>query len=398
MMDEIRVVLVEPSAPAREALVRLVEPGGPVRVVATCAGFDAAPKAAVEHAPDAVLVGLDSDHAAGLAAIAAVAAADRGVPILGASSKRDAETILAAMRAGAREYLPLPATAADLASALARLVPPGLPRRVATPAAPCGGRVIAMVGAAGGIGCTTLAVNLAACLAKWTDGATALVDFDLLLGVVDTWLDLPAERSVVDLAAEVARLDPTLVRRSLARHPCGLAVLPGPSAMEDAARADPEALRKVLDLLAEAYRAVVVDTSKGFHASDFVALERADAILMVVQLEVACLRNSARLLTLLRQGDGLADKIRVVANRVGSGPAEISTKKAAETLGIPIAFEVPNATASILSARLKGVALESDAPSARASQAIAHLAAAVAPAGCVPAQKAPRGRFAAMFF
>ena len=127
-----------------------------------------------------------------------------------------------------------------------------------------------------------------------------LADFDLVLGSVDACLDIIPDNSSAGRRPELDRLDLTLLKRSLTRHSSGLYVLPHPVAMEDAAKIDPEALRRVLGLLKAAFPTVVIDTSKGLQSSDFVAFEMADVILVVVQLDLTCLRNTARLLHLFR--------------------------------------------------------------------------------------------------
>ena len=106
---------------------------------------------------------------------------------------------------------------------------------------------------------------------------------------------------------------------------------------------DPERLRRLFGLLRAAFATVIVDTSKGLQASDFMAFEMSDLILVVVQLDMICLRNTARLLSLFREYEGMADRVKLVANRAGSFPWEISQKKAEETLKMPITWQIPNA-------------------------------------------------------
>ena len=73
----------------------------------------------------------------------------------------------------------------------------------------------------------------------------------------------------------------------------------------------------------------------------------ADVILIVLQLDLTCLRNTARLLQLFQQFDGLPERVKLVVNRAGSHESEISLKKAEETLQMPISWQIPNATKSV---------------------------------------------------
>ena len=121
-------------------------------------------------------------------------------------------------------------------------------------------------------------------------------------------------------------------------------MLPHPESMQEVASIDPENLRRFFGLLRAAFNTVVIDTSKGLLSSDFTAFEMSDVILVVVQLDLVCLRNTSRLIGLFRQFDGLADRVKLVANRSGSLESEISLKKAEETLKMPISWQIPNAS------------------------------------------------------
>ena len=183
----------------------------------------------------------------------------------------------------------------------------------------------------------------------------------------------------------------------LTRHSSGLYVLPHPVVMEDAAKIDPDALRRMLTLLKAAFPSVLIDTSKGLQSSDFVAFEMADVILVVLQLDLTCLRNTARLLQMFQQFDGLTERVRLVVNRLGSHDAEISLKKAEETLRMPISFQIPNASKVVFAARAKGVPIDAIATGSRAHQSILQIARAVRPFPAAEEAKPRRGLFAAFF-
>ena len=176
------------------------------------------------------------------------------------------------------------------------------------------------------------------------------------------------------MVQSVDRLDLTLLKRTLTRHASGLHVLPHPTAMEDVARIEPDALRRAVGLLKAAFPTVVLDTSKSLQASDFVAFEMADTILLVIELELSCLRNTARLLHLLRQYEGMVDRIKLVVNRAGSSISEIGLKKAEETLNLPVSFQVPNSFRAFSRARARGVPVSAEPSGAKAHQAILEIA------------------------
>jgi pilus assembly protein CpaE len=176
-------------------------------------------------------------------------------------------------------------------------------------------------------------------------------------------------------------MDPSLLKRWLPRHPCGLYVLPHSVVMEDSARIDVETLRQVLRLLKETFDTVVIDTSKGLQATDFLAFEAADVIVVIVQLNLNTTRNTVRLLNYLRMFEGFGEKIRLVVNRVNSPLSEIRVKKAEELLKTEIPWHIPNATKLFRPARTQGVPIDEvdGGAGSKAHQAILAIARELLP-------------------
>jgi pilus assembly protein CpaE len=394
LKDAIRIVLVDPVDDTRHALQRLIGSINEVWLADVCSQYDGADRRIAELGPELVLVVLDSDPIQGIGLIQAILQKTPGAAVLPASRDRDSGVILRAIRAGAREFLPLPTEGHDLLDSVKRLIRPREESQVATTRGP---QIVTITGASGGVGCTSLAVNLGTLLAKASAHEAILADFDLLFGSVDACLDIIPDQTLQAVIQNLDRLDLTLLKRSLTRHSSGLYVLPHPVAMEDAAKVDPDALRRLITLLKAAYPSVLIDTSKGLQSSDFVAFEMADVILVVLQLDLTCLRNTARLMQLFQQFDGLLDRVKLIANRMGSHEAEISVKKAEETLRMPISFQIPNASKQFFAARAKGVPIDAIATGTRAHQAILEIARSVRPFPVVEETKQRKGLFAAFF-
>ena len=256
-----------------------------------------------------------------------------------------------------REFLTLPAESTQVLDMIARLMRGHNESMSTASQAP---RIITVTGAAGGVGSTTVAVNLAGTLADGTGQETILLDLDLFFGAVDACLDIIPDHTLAHVMQNFERLDITLLKRSIPRHSSGLYVLPHPVTMQEAAAIDPDTLRRLFGMLRASFDTVVIDTSKGLQSSDFTAFEMSDVILVVIQLEMLCLRNTARLIGLFREFDGLADRVKLIANRSRSSGPEISQKKAEETLKMPISWEIPNAFRIFQDARIKGASLGDD--------------------------------------
>ena len=95
-------------------------------------------------------------------------------------------------------------------------------------------QVYAILGSRGGVGCTSLAVNLGASLAQEPQYTVALIDLDLALGDADVALDLMGDYTLADVALNIDRLDMAFLKRSLCQHASGVSLLPHPVQMEDA--------------------------------------------------------------------------------------------------------------------------------------------------------------------
>jgi pilus assembly protein CpaE len=153
--------------------------------------------------------------------------------------------------------------------------------------------------------------------------------------------------------------------------------LPHPVQLEDSGLIQEEHLQRVLGLLKVTYTHVILDLSKSYRPLDFTAMQAADIVLLVAQLDLSSIRNVVRLLMAFGNTEGLADKVRVVLNRVGSDDEEITLKKAEETIGRSVFWQIPNDTRNVMSARNAGVPLIQHAPRSKACQAILGMANAL---------------------
>ena len=144
-------------------------------------------------------------------------------------------------------------------------------------------------------------------LAREQENEVALVDLDLALGDTDVFLDSMPDYTLTDVALNVARLDLPLLKQSLTRHESGVYLLPRPLAIQDAGIIDPDGLRRVIGLMKAAFSHVILDLSKGYSALDMMALDAADEVFLVTQLDLPGLRNTVRLLGCLGEIDGLVD-------------------------------------------------------------------------------------------
>jgi pilus assembly protein CpaE len=395
MMDVQRVAIVDPSDSTREPLRNLLLGVESVWLEAECSRYEFFIDVVGQSNPDLVVIALDADHAKALQLIGQLTAECPTVPILAVSARGDGQSILQALRAGAKEFLTQPVVLEELLVALQRL----RQSRVSSDgtsvngSAPRESLVVAIVGSRGGVGCTSIAVNLGCSLAQDSSNTVALIDLDLALGDADVALDLIPDYTLADVAMNIDRLDMTFLRRSLCKHPSGLSLLPHPVQMEDIGLIHEDHLQRVIGLLKASYSHLLFDLSKRFTPTDLTAMRMADVVLLVAQLELTSLRNVVRMLHTLGQEDGLAAKTKVIVNRAGSDECEITFKKAEETVGRPIFWQVPNDYKAMLGARNAGIPLVQHAPRSKANQSLLGLAKALSGKAEAPAKKERRGFF-----
>lgn len=253
-----------------------------------------------------------------------------GLSIVVIVSSLDARFILEAMRAGIKECLPEPITPQGLDEAIRRLVV-GEPRERA-------GQVIAFVGAKGGVGTTTLAVNCAASLAKTAGSPPLLIDLHVARGDAALLLGAEPRFSVLDAFENLHKVDESFLAGLVEKTQTGAHVLASTSRPVNVTTS-PTAVRTLLELAARRYRITVLDVPRTDPAM-LEALDPATVIAVVTSQELSAVRGAAATVATLRQRYG-SQRLRVVINRYDkNGP--VSAKDIAKAVGEPVACMIPS--------------------------------------------------------
>ncbi len=376
MKSIVRAAIVDPNDLSRTSIKRLLLGIDTVWLEAECSHYDFFADVVMQTQPDLAIISLDSDHEKALDLVHRLSTQLPNCNVLVVSSSQEGSLILRAIRNGAKEFLSYPVKIEDFLAALERIQQTQVGRGDG-PIRSC--QVITVVGASGGVGCTAIAINLACSLAQNEQNNVAIVDLDLALGDADVWLDIIPDYTIQDVAQNIARLDYSLLKRSLSKHESGVYLLPRPVQLETQPPLSPEQLRRVLAMLKATFTHLIVDVSKSYTALDLAAIEASDVVLLITQLDLPCLRNVVRLMQFFEQNESLSEKIRVVVNRVGLEDTEISLGKAVETIGRDIFLQIPNDYATMVESRNNGVPLLKHAPRAKVTRTIQQLAKALDP-------------------
>ncbi len=374
MANVLRIAIVDPNDATRENLKTVLLGLDTVWLEAECSRYEFFADVVEQTKPDIGLIAMDSDSEKAISLIAEVSSKAPDCTLLVSSASTDGRLILESMRAGAKEFLTEPLKDEDLATALQRVKR----QQVGNSAeSSVGCRVIAVGGATGGVGTSSIAVNLACSLAADESQSVALIDLDLALGDADVFLDTIPEYTLADVAQNISRLDLTLLKKSLTRHSSGVHLLPRPIQLEDGRLITSDSLRRVMDLLKTSFTHIIIDLSKSFGTLDMDAIQMADDVLMVTQLDLPCLRNVVRLMMTFDDDPSLREKVKIIVNRGGQDSGQISLKKAQETINRDIYWQIPNDYRVMVEVRNNGVPLLEQAPKAGITLSINKLADAL---------------------
>lgn len=257
-----------------------------------------------------------------------VALVKRHHPTLGiviVASSLDPALMLEAMRSGVTEFVTEPVTQSELKAAIDRVA---AKRPVRDP-----GQVFAFVGGKGGVGTTTLAVNVATVFAKAAASSTLLIDLHVAYGDAALFVGTEPRFSVADALENLHRLDDSFLRTLVGRTKFGLDLL----ASSDRAMVGPvdvRAVRGLIDSAARLYPCVVLDVPRS-DSTMLDALELVTKIVVVANQELATVRSASRMAAALRQRYG-KDRVAVVVSRYDH-VAEIGQKEIERVIGGPIA-------------------------------------------------------------
>ena len=286
----------------------------------------------------------------------------------------DTAVLTRAMQAGARDVVPDGDTA-GVAAAVSRAHELHLALRGPTGAHQLG-RVVTVFSPKGGVGKTTMAVNLALALADGGARRVCLVDLDLAFGDVAITMQLFPTHSIEHAIGSEHDLDVDQLGDLLTRHDKSLMVLAAPAHPDARERVTPALVTRVLRTLRESFDHVVVDTAPAFDEQVLTALDETDECVIVATLDVPTLKNVKVALETLDMLDIARGHRHLLLNRaddaVGIGPEKVEA-----ILGMPIATQVGSSIA-IAASTNSGVPLVVDSPDHPGSTALRRLAASLA--------------------
>ena len=278
------------------------------------------------------------------------------------------ETILRAMRMGVREYFDQAPSEDDLRRAIAALAGEIVPE-AATETRPA--RVVAVMGAKGGVGTTVVACQLAASL-QASGARTAVMDLNLPLGDVTLYFDVQPAYTLAHIARESERLDATYLRTLLQGHAGGVQILAAPTHAEEAELVKGIHVERALELLRRDFDWVVLDLSRTWNETTVRALDLADLVLLVTMMDVPTLHHTRQHVDLLERLGHSGRRIRLIANRYSSNDP-VTDRDVAEFLDREPDFRIPNDYPTTLASVNRGLSVAEVAPRGALARSYAEL-------------------------
>ncbi|MCG3208748.1 MAG: Chemotaxis response regulator protein-glutamate methylesterase [Anaerolineae bacterium] len=304
---KIRLLLVDDIPETRENLRKLLFFESDIEVVGAATNGEEGIQMAVELQPDIVLMDINMPGVDGITASERISLQVPFTQIIMMSVQGEADYLRRSMLAGAREFLIKPFSSDELVSSIRRVYQLGASRRQAMPATtkmPAGkggvaepmprkiGRVVSVFSAKGGVGCSTIAVNLAIALQQNVAIKVAVLDTSLQFGDVGVLLNLYASRTIADLASNVDELDDELIADVFIAHSSGIKAMLAPPRPEVADTVTPSLVSEVLRRLKTMFDVVIVDTGSMLDDVVLNVLDLSDKIIVVTTPEIPAIKDA----------------------------------------------------------------------------------------------------------
>ena len=289
--------------------------------------------------------------------------------VLALSDNPSVELIIEVMRAGAKEFVPVPIIKNEFFEAIKKLI-----TEMNEPVKKNKCKIISVFSNKGGIGKTSLATNLALELAKITKENIALIDLNFQMGDITTFLDLKPSFNISYMLENLDKINETFLLSTLERYKStSLYVLADPPYFKQADNIQPRQITRLFDTLKETFSYIIVDAVASFDGYNIAALDNSDLIMLVTVANLPALRNTQRCLELFEKLGYDKEKIKIVVNRYMEND-EIKEVDIEKVLSKDIYWKIPNNYFAIMSAINKGIPVSDVNDTTNVSQSYKKLA------------------------
>jgi pilus assembly protein CpaE len=386
MADRIRVLIVDDIPETRDHLAKLLGFEPDIEVAGAASSGAEAIAQATKLQPDVVLMDINMPDLDGIAATERLSAQVPSAAVVMMSVQGEADYLRRSMLAGAREFLVKPFSSDELTASIRQVYSREKEKASRQPAVqpiargvdqPDLGTVVAVFSPKGGVGRTTIAVNLAVAAATELNKKVVLLDGSFQFGDVAVLLNLnPKDKSMFELVPELeAGGDFETLDTYTVTHSSGAKVILAPPSPEMADVITPAGVKHVVEMLRQRYELVVVDCASWFNDTTLGILDLADVILTVLTLEITSIKN-IRLFLEVAEKLGYEDKVRLVLNRADT-TLGIRVADVEHSIGRKVDNTIVSDGRAVVYALNRGVPFVISNREAQVSQDVLRLATAV---------------------
>lgn len=371
MINQIPTLIIDTEQQSLELLFSFLKKTDITQVIGSYSDLVNGYNAVLELRPSIVIVDISQKTDLAIDIVSKIAVNHKTCKIIVTSDDYSADLVVKAMRAGAREFLSKPIIEAELNASLEKM-------RDSLSGAfseenKC--KVITAFSNKGGIGKTAIATNLALELANITKEKVALIDLNLQLGDITTFLDINPSFDISYVVQNLARIDETFLLSTLEKYKdTSLYVLADPPYLEQAEEITAEQIATLFSVLKKTFSYIVIDTGANFDGKTITALDNSDLILLITIVNLPAIRNCQRCLELFDRLGYEKDKTKIVLNRYMEND-EIKVEEVEDVLGQEVYWKIPNNYFTIMSAINKGIPVSTINPDSNISQSYRELAA-----------------------
>ena len=306
------------------------------------------------HSKSIFIVDLSEKEEETISLIEKISAQCKDCKIIALADNPTVDLIIRIMRAGAREFLPVPIIKNEFFEAVRKTI-----AQIEEPKHYNKCKIISIFSNKGGMGKTSLASNLALELANISKEKVALIDMNFQMGDITTFLDLKPSFNISYMLENIDKINETFLLSTLEKYKnTSLYILADPPYFKQADNIQPKQISKLFNILKDTFSYIVVDAESSFDGKNIAALDQSDMIMLVTAANLPSLRNTQRCLELFEKLGYDKEKTQIVINRYMEND-EIKETDIERVLSRKIYWKVPNNYFALMSAINKGVPVSS---------------------------------------
>ena len=349
-MQNLSVYLVEKDTTALQLLKMYLKELDYIDIIGENETLEAAHSEIIKTTPDIVIANISDNINKNYEMTETILKRLPSVKIIAMAADYSTDTIIRAMRAGIREFLPKTIIKDKLLKSIDKFKNQILGDNTDEN----NSKVLTIFSNKGGVGKTSIAVNLALELANITKEKVALVDLNMHLGDVTTFLDIKPSFDISYLVKKIDSADEEFMLSTLEQYNnTGMYVLADPPYMEEAKKIQPNEIQKTINKLRTTFPYIIIDTNSTFDAITVTALDNSDLILLVSAINVPAVRNCQRCLDAFDRLGYEEEKTKIIVNRYMEND-DIKIEDVEKAIDKPVYWRIPNNYYTITSAICKG--------------------------------------------